>query len=482
MRIGIKYLAFYLFLFVFLLPASCLSAQVEPDSADIAYYSKKNGLIASSEIIAINAGVWSAGRYIRKAPFAYIDIHSVKHNFQKGFYWDFDGLDVNMLAHPYHGSAYFDAARSNGYNFWQSGLFALGGSVMWEMFMESETPSINDICTTPVGGVAIGEMLYRMSDLILDDRTKGNDRFSRELLSFMVSPSRGLTRLITGDAWKRRATSGKQFGIPDYQLEIASGIRFTDFKDLPGKKTDFIIEANAEYGDRFDDECSHPFDYFQVNVEASTAIYSIVSRTSLTGRYACAGLVDTKNASLNLGIYQYIDYYNRDEVDGAIPYRFGAPVSGGLGLYYQTKQLPNCQLDADAHLKAVAMGAVYTDHFTKHKDYNIGSGFGWQEGVRFSLANRFSLSASHEGYRLFTWQGYPPDATEEQISSKLYNVQGNQSQATFQVFDLTAGARLSKHIYLSGEYRSFSRKTNYKDYPSVFSQTAETSLSLGYRF
>ncbi len=64
---------------------------------------------------------------------------------------DNDHLNTNMFAHPYNGSLYFNAGRSNGYNFWQSELFAIGGSAMWEMFMECEYPSTNDIIATPIG-------------------------------------------------------------------------------------------------------------------------------------------------------------------------------------------------------------------------------------------------------------------------------------------------------------------------------------------
>lgn len=64
-----------------------------------------------------------------------------------GFEWDDDHLHTNMFDHPYNGSIFFNAGRSTGFNFWQSELFAIGGSAMWEMFMECEYPSTNDINT-----------------------------------------------------------------------------------------------------------------------------------------------------------------------------------------------------------------------------------------------------------------------------------------------------------------------------------------------
>ena len=121
------------------------------DSLDISYYSQKRGIRAGAMAFGVNMGVWAFDRYIRKADFAYIDMHTIKENIKHGFVWDNDAMGTNMFMHPYHGSLYFNAARSNGYNYWQSGLYAFGGSFMWEMFMECEYPSANDIIATPIG-------------------------------------------------------------------------------------------------------------------------------------------------------------------------------------------------------------------------------------------------------------------------------------------------------------------------------------------
>ena len=97
------------------------------DSLDISFYSQKRGLRAATMAFGINMGVWAFDRYIRKADFAYIDLHTIKDNIKHGFVWDNDAMGTNMFMHPYHGSLYFNSARSNGYNYWQSGLYAFGG-------------------------------------------------------------------------------------------------------------------------------------------------------------------------------------------------------------------------------------------------------------------------------------------------------------------------------------------------------------------
>lgn len=85
----------------------------------------------------INMGVWAFDRYIRKADFAYIDFHTIKDNIKHGFVWDNDAMGTNMFMHPYHGSLYFNSARSNGYNFGNPGYMPLEevscGRCSWKM-------------------------------------------------------------------------------------------------------------------------------------------------------------------------------------------------------------------------------------------------------------------------------------------------------------------------------------------------------------
>ena len=142
----------------------------EKTADSVSYQKKKHFWRAAGEMFDLNVGLWAFDRYVLDGHYARISWNTIKANFKNGFDWDNDHLSTNMFAHPYHGSLYFNAGRANGFNFWQSELFALGGSAMWEMFMESEYPSKNDIIATPIGGAALGEVFYRTSDLVLDER------------------------------------------------------------------------------------------------------------------------------------------------------------------------------------------------------------------------------------------------------------------------------------------------------------------------
>ena len=117
-----------------------VSTPVLPVSADVSLHEHKAFWRAGAETVGFNICLWAFDRYVLKGHYAYISWNTIKENFKHGFEWDDDHLHTNMFDHPYNGSIFFNAGRSNGFNFWQSELFAIGGSAMWEMFMEKEYP------------------------------------------------------------------------------------------------------------------------------------------------------------------------------------------------------------------------------------------------------------------------------------------------------------------------------------------------------
>ena len=491
----------YLILFVFFFSSCLTHSQIAirkqvatpklADSLDIAYYSKKRGFQAGAMVFSINMGVWVFDRYIQKGDFAYINMHTIKENFKHWFIWDNDMMGTNMFLHPYHGSLYYNSARSNGYNYWQSGLFSLAGSSMWELFMECEYPSTNDIIATPIGGMALGEVFYRASDLILDDRKTGSSRLGLELAAFVVSPMRGLTRVINGDAWRRRSTSGKQFGVPDISVDVSMGIRVLELKDeVFDKGIGFGSELNIEYGDRFDAENRHPYDYFSVkaaiNVQASQPL---LGQINIIGRLTGKELIDNKKHYLSVGLYQHFDYYDSDtisDVSAKTPYKFCTPASFGIGTVYQYRKLKRWDIDMYAHLNAILLGGALSDYYrVDERNYNLASGFSTKVGFNFLYKkDKFVLSTIYEVYRMYTWKGYPEDIDWNDFNSKTLDAQGDRSQAILHAVSLRFDLKLKNHIYLTGIGSTYSRETNYKskEFETVTSTTGEGRLMLTYKF
>lgn len=488
----------YLFIIVFLMPAVYAYPQfairksvVPPklaDSLDIAYYSKKNRRGAATQVFSINMGLWAFNRYVAKRDYAYINMKTIKKNLTHGWVWDNDDMGNNMFLHPYHGSLYFNSARARGFNYWESGLFSLGGSTMWELFMENEYPSFNDIIATPVGGLALGETLFRTSDLVLDDRRVGANRFGRELAGFLISPMRGLTRIINGDAWRVRPTTGKQFGVPDVAVEIATGVRALELKgEILDKGVGAAIDINIEYGDRFAGENEKPYDYFIFKSNLSVhGSQPLLSQLNITGRLYVTDLTDTKKDFLSLGFYQHFDYYDSDtisDVSKKIPYKFCTPASFGVGLIYKSNRTKNFSFNVYAHANLVLMGASLSDYYmVDMRNYNLASGFSFQSGFNWAYKDKFSISGTYESYRMFTWKGYPQDIDWENIDVHEFDYQGDKSQAILHAISLRADLKVSKHLYLSGIYYNYIRDTNYKYFDDVFSKTSEGRLMLTYKF
>jgi hypothetical protein len=69
---------------------------------------------------------------------------------------------TNYLGHPYQGAFYYNSFRSQGATMWQSALFSLGRSLLWEYVWEAgiEQPSIQDLIVTPVVGSLLGEFTH----------------------------------------------------------------------------------------------------------------------------------------------------------------------------------------------------------------------------------------------------------------------------------------------------------------------------------
>lgn len=359
---------------------------------------------------------------------------------------------------------------------------------MWELFMENEYPSANDIIATPIGGMAVGEVFYRASDLILDDRARGSERFGRELAGFIISPTRGLTRLMSGDMWRKRVTSGRQFGIPDLSIEVSSGVRVLELEDpIIDKGIGFITHLNLEYGDRFSDGGEKPFDYFTLKAGLGIqASQPVLGQINIMGRLWVTDLIENKKDFLSLGFYQHLDYYDSDtisSISSRVPYRFSTPASIGAGLMYQSKRWSNWSLDAFLHSNLVLLGASLSDHYmVKDRNYNLANGFSTKVGFNLAYKDKLSLSLSHEWYQLYTWKGYPKDIDWSSIDPEELDYQGDKSQARLHAVSLKIDLKLKNQLYLTGMYNTYSRDTNYDFYDDVYSLTSDARLMLTYKF
>lgn len=462
--------------------------QIPPDSLDLMAANKKHFWRASGEVVGFNLALWAFDRFVQHGDFSYISWNSIKENFKHGFIWDNDQLGTNTFLHPYNGSLYYNAGRSNGYNFWQSELFAIGGSAMWELFMENEFPSTNDIIATPIGGAVIGETLYRASDAVLDDRTTGAERFERELAAFILSPMRGINRLITGQAWRKSATPGKQFGRPNIAMQVSLGLSTMLFNGR--YRTPYFgatAQIDLEYGDRFEPKSTKPYDYFKVRAEIQGMKYQpFLNRLQIKGRLLAREIFDNYRSSGTIGLYQHFDFFDSDTITNInkVPYKLGVPASVGVGFMFRDIERKKSILDVFAHANTIILGSILSDHYwTDERNYNWASGFSLKGGLNLVI-NKYdaSISLSDEYYRLFTWKGYPPGTDLKTVDFRTLNVQGDKSVAFFNVLGARMDVRIFRKTYFSLSYLYKLRSTHYRDYPHVKSSTSTIKCMLTYKF
>lgn len=451
---------------------------------------KKHPWKAALEAFAINVGVQCFDQFVMNEEFAKISFHSIKHNIETGFVWDNDQFSTNLFAHPYHGGLYFNAARSHGMNFWESVPYSFCGSLMWETTCEIEPPAINDLMATTFGGVAIGEVTHRVSNLVFDDRLSGFPRFMREFLGTLICPIKGLNRILSGDAWRVR---GKYYKYHDYQrspisFSLSAGYRYlADNNTLFRGEGNPYVRFNLVYGNPFDGETTKPYDYF--TLDATFGLSSnqpLITGLHLLGRLWSVPVEVSKGTEMEFGIFQHFNYYDSQPVkDGTslVPYRISEAASFGPGIIYRFPQVGNLtRFEQRVFLDGILLGGSLTDYYNViDRDYNMGSGYSVKaiSFMEFGKVATFQIGADY--YRIFTWKGY--EGKDLATTDPLYlNAQGDKGNASLLVLNARFGLALSNRLNLDFNVSNYWRDTHYSYHDDVTSKTFDMSLGVQYKF
>jgi len=239
-------------------------------------------------------------------------------NIRNGWEWDDNSFQVNHFAHPFQGGIYYNSARSNGYSYWTSLVFALAGSFNWECCGETHFMSINDWANTSLGGAAVGEMLYRTSSLILDNQARGGERIAREAAAFLLTPTRGFTRLATGNIGRVYANPEHPSDhIPDrLEAVVSSGVRGgrsirsargTLRADVPSHA---FIDVNLVGGDLATLDRQVPFDYIDAAVTLNFIRGRGLGRLNIHGNLRHWDLGQSERSTQRLVLMQDFEYEN----------------------------------------------------------------------------------------------------------------------------------------------------------------------------
>jgi hypothetical protein len=427
---------------------------------DIKYNKKYPVWKPAVEVLGINAFTWTLDRFILNADFSHIGPSTWKYNIQKGWEWDDDRFGINFVGHPYSGSMTFNAARSQGYNYWQSVPFAIGGSLMWEYFGENTRPSYNDVINTPVNGAFLGEIFYRVSSNILDDRATGGDRAFREVIAGLIDPVRGLNRLLQGKSF--RHTSTEAYQKEPMNITISSGVHKinTDNKTIFGNgPTNAVVNLQLDYGNPFEIRSRKPFDVFRFRTD-----FSIGSGRKILDNILGYGVLFGKTThwgklAVLYGAFQYYDYWDNKTFElGAIGLGGGLitkyPISNSINLY------------TNFHLTAIPLAGNSTRYgpdTSQVRDYTYNNGLGAKFETTLDLGKRLSASVSYYYYILYTVVG-PGGTNYVGILRPRINVQ------------------LYKNLSIGFEHFQYYDDRYLKNFTPIFSVRTEQKIYLTYFF
>jgi len=224
------------------------------------------------EMLGINYVASAYNEQFRGVYFSQISPRSFWYNLKQGFYYDDNEFKNNQFIHPFNGSTYYNAARANGLSFWPSAAVGFTGAFIWECCGETHLMSSNDLIATGIGGIAFGEGAYRVSSLVLDNRTRGWNRFIREFAGTFADPIRGFNRIVSGDAWKVQGNPSDPYDrrAPHVALQLLAGARmqgegstlFSDSLHYYG-----FAELNLDFGSTITNERRKPFDHFDFSLQ-----------------------------------------------------------------------------------------------------------------------------------------------------------------------------------------------------------------------
>ncbi len=442
------------------------SKTVMPSTAIVNKFNPQKSLwVPVIESIAQNL-LMGGFNYVTGSEFAKISVSTIEHNFERGWSTDADGFPTNMLGHPIQGTMYYNLARTSGYNYWVSLGVATIGSWQWEFFMENEPPAWNDQIMTSYGGSLIGETLYRISNLIIDESAVGAERFWRELGAGLINPARLFNRLLFGRT--SRVTNAKLYKKEFFFGEIAFGANnVADGTDFSSKGNNSpMLTLDFAYGKLFKSSKIEPFDFFRFKAELNFKNQPLFGQLSLYNVFAGKVIKYKNKNQLLYGVFGYFDYLDNNV------YQVGA-TGAGLGIGYRTKLRKNFQFVGTLNAGAIFMGGANSEYATDNdvvfldsaRAYNMGPGALAKAETIF----RFSFGSFYVGYDFWwihTWDGAKGDEFIGMLAPK------------FRV-------RVYNNWFVGLEYLLYHRVGKYSDhlhYNNINQRSNEQRLFIGYAF
>jgi hypothetical protein len=412
---------------------------------------------AAGEVVLLEVLPWAVDRYVSKEDFAYISFDTIKKNFQTGFKYDNDDFQINQSSHPYHGSLFFNAARANGYGYWESAAFTLAGSLIWECCMENTAPSINDLVNTTMGGATRGEIAHRLATVIRDNTAEGVGRVWREAAGAILDPAGAFTRLVRGEM--TRPGENPEDRYPSgFAVSADAGYRRVRGAGLAPDQA--VLSLSAYYGDPFAGDIVHPFDSFWAGMDLNTPGKPSVTRIEERGILKGWEVTDPEDRARHIvGFSQEYEYFNN-----------AAQVVGaemlGAGILSRYRLFGRLEAITDAGFLGIPLAGIQTTDFASPetgRTYDYAVAGGARAAFRVLLAGRALADA---GYGVI-W---------------ARTVNGVSEGNTLQYFRGNARIPIAGPVGVGGGYSWYSRKTTYSRFFEARQTQSEWRIFLDFAY
>jgi hypothetical protein len=404
------------------------------------------------EITAIVMVSFGINKWISKWDWADVTIPTLSDNFQTGFTYDRDPFFTNEFEHALHGNYYFNVARSNGYNFWESGIATFIASFAWECCTEIEPAAINDQLNTTLAGMQVGEIAHRLARALLDNTARGTERWFREIGGFILDPSGNFNRVIQGDLLREGPNPPDR--LPS-RLKIDADLGYRHLSGDAASPDQGLLTLSVLYGNPFEGEVQKPFDSFTLGLE-------IASGGSTLTRFEDEGILkgwdlagETATTKHVFGLLFSYDYVN-NEIE-----TFGTEaISAGLLSRYRF----GSGFEAETRMAAsiFPLAAIKTQEAIQPlsgRNYDFAPGGGLSLGAVLYRSGRELATLSYG----VGW---------------TRTVDGTSSSNTVQSLRATARLPLGRAFGLGAAYQWYSRDTSFAHAPSDHASQSEWRVFL----
>lgn len=386
---------------------------------------------------------YSYNRWVRHVPWAQTTLASWGANLRSGWKWDTDHFLANQFAHPYQGSFYYSAARSNGYSFWRAAPFALAGSTMWEYFGERFPPSLNDMVNTTLGGITLGEVTFRLADAVSTTRDGQRPGVLRRVAATVLNPERAFAG-ATGDAG---TPLGAKLPAISAHVEVGAQRLVTGAFGALGTGSSYpFVYASLAYGNPFAGDVTKPFGALRVDMSVAAGRMAELRALGFLAVHVLDGTPPTQR---QLAVAMHYHYYDNRAYQGG-----GQGFSGGLLSDHELGH--HSRLRTEVWVTGLLLTAIKSDHGPRAdsvanetaRNYDYGSGVG----------ARFLLLLTHRGrplldvaYQTF-WVGV---------------LSGTAQNHYYDTWSICSELPLAWNTALGARALMYHRISNYARYPTV---------------